>query len=128
MNNDMDEDLELKMLRLRMMRKLMAAQADRKEEKRGLELDFEHALQLLREHLTERGDEVLEAALQQYPGPTRKIALILAQRIREGRLREKIPGPALLRLFESLGLRVKLQTQILYYKRGEYKSLRELLK
>ncbi len=119
----MDEDLELRMLRYRMMRKLM--EAARKEE-RGREA-AEDPVETLRKHLVDRGEEVLDAALQQYPELAKRVAALLASKVASGQLKE-ISGAELLSLFEYLGARVRLETSIKYYKKGEYKSIRDMLK
>jgi len=121
----MSEDIELRRLRLRKMMKLMAEKKE--EEKNEEEMSFDEALKIVRERLVERGDEVLKAALSQYPEITKKIILALAKRLRE-RGEERISGGALLRFFDYLGLHVKIETSIRYYKKGEYKSIRDLLK
>ena len=94
----MEDDLELKALKLKKMMKLMAS---KKNEEKREELTFEEALKIVKEHLGDRGDEVLNAAIQQYPEQTRKIILMLA---------------------------VKIKTKILYYKKGEYKAIGDLIK
>jgi len=118
--------LELRALRLKKMMKLMASKPRPAEEKR--ELTFEEALKVLRPRLVDRGDEVLEAALEQYPEQAKRIVILLAEKITEDGFEGKITGEALLSFFEYLGMPVKLRTKILYYKKGEYKSITDLLK
>jgi len=121
----MEDDLELKALKLKKMMKLMAS---KKNEEKREELTFEEALKIVKEHLGDRGDEVLNAAIQQYPEQTRKIILMLAVKIVQDDFKGKISGEALLSLFEHLGIPVKIKTKILYYKKGEYKSIGDLIK
>jgi len=121
----MDEDLELRLLRLKKMRKLLSSRNRREE---GGSLSLEEAVKILRKRLVERGDEVLEAALEQYPELAKTIVLIIAEKIKSGELSGEISGAALMSLFESLGARIRLKTTIKYYKKGEYKSIRDLLK
>jgi len=122
----MEDDLELRALRLKKMMKLMASKASKPEEKK--ELSLEEALKILKPMLVDRGDEVLEAALEQYPDQAKKIIVLLAEKIIQERFSGKITGEALLSFFEYLGMPVKLKTRILYYKKGEYKSITDLLK
>ncbi len=122
----MEDDLELRALRLKKMMKLMSARAKKPEAKRTL--GFEDALKIVREKLVDRGDEVLEAALEQYPETAKKIVQVLAEKIVDGAVSGKISGEALMSLFDYLGMPVKLKTKILYYKKGEYKSITDLLK
>ncbi|RLG04379.1 MAG: hypothetical protein DRN54_01110 [Thaumarchaeota archaeon] len=122
-----DEDLELKALKLRKLMRLAALKAE-KERQPERRLSFEEAMKILKENLEDRGDEVLEAAIEQYPERAKKVAMILAEKVARGELRRKLSGGALMSLFEYLGMPVKLKTKILYYKKGEYKSIADLLK
>ncbi len=122
-----DEDLELKALKLRKLMRLAALKAE-KERQPERRLSFEEAMKILKENLEDRGDEVLEAAIEQYPERAKKVAMILAEKVARGELRRKLSGEALMSLFEYLGMPVKLKTKILYYKKGEYKSIADLLK
>ena len=122
-----DEDLELRALKLRKLMRLAALKAE-KERQPERRLNFEEAMKILKEYLEDRGDEVLEAALEQYPEQAKRVAMMLAEKIARGELRRKLSGGALMSLFEYLGMPVKLRTKILYYKKGEYKSIADLLK
>ena len=125
---NMEDELELKALKLKKMMRLMASREASKSDKHEERLSFNDALKIVREHLVDRGDEVLNAALEQYPEEAKRIVRVLAEKIvREG-FRGKISGGALLSLFEYLGMPVKLRTKILYYKKGEYKSIADLIK
>ena len=125
---NMEDELELKALKLKKMMRLMASREVSKSDKHEERLSFNDALKIVREHLVDRGDEVLNAALEQYPEEAKRIVLALGEKIvREG-FRGKISGGALLSLFEYLGMPVKLRTKILYYKKGEYKSIADLIK
>ncbi|MCC6024089.1 MAG: hypothetical protein LM600_05250, partial [Thaumarchaeota archaeon] len=64
----------------------------------------------------------------QYPEQTRKIIMILAEKMVKGEISQKIGGGTLMNLFDYLGMPVKLRSRILYYKKGEYKSIEELLR
>jgi DNA-binding TFAR19-related protein (PDSD5 family) len=82
----------------------------------------------VRSKLFSRGDEVLEAALSQYPQATMKVVQYIAKLYRTGKLDEPIPGEELLALFHDLGLRVHLETTITYVKDGKRVSLSEKFK
>ncbi len=123
----MVEDLELRALKLRKLMKLAALKAE-KSGQPGRELGFEESLNLVKRFLEDRGDEVLDAALEQYPEQAKRIVMILAKKIARNELNKKLSGGALMSLFEYLGIPVKLRTKILYYKKGEYKSIADLLK
>ena len=125
---DMEDDLELKALKLKRMMKLMASKESQRPGKHGEKLSFSDALKIVRDHLADRGDEVLDAALEQYPEGAKRIVQALAEKIVRDGFKGKISGEALLSLFEYLGMPVKLRTKILYYKKGEYKSIADLIK
>jgi len=124
----MEDDLELKMLRLKRMRELMKSREKQKKEKERAELNFKDAYELVKKHLVDRGGEVLDAALEQYPNATKKIVMFIASKIMRGEFSGKISGETLMQLFEYLGMHVRLETKILYYRKGEYKSIRDLLR
>jgi len=124
----MEDDLELKMLRLKRMRELMKSREKQKKEKGRAELNFKDAYELVKKHLVDRGGEVLDAALEQYPNAAKKIVMFIASKIMRGEFSGKISGETLMQLFEYLGMHVRLETKILYYRKGEYKSIRDLLR
>jgi len=121
-----DEDLELKMLELKRLRRL--AQAMKKDEQVKKEEKEPDPLEIVAGRLGDRGEEVLRAGLDQYPRETSEVVKALAVAIRTGRISEKIDGSSLYLLFRSLGLRVKLDTEIKYYRKGEYQRLKDILK
>ncbi len=124
-----EEDLELKRLQLRKMMKLASqlagGQAGQVEARQPREPT---PLEVVRANLGPKGDVVLEAALEQYPGETMRIVERLATLIKAGAVAGPIDGGELYNLFRQLGLRVKLDTKIVYMKRGEARDLRELFK
>ena len=124
----MEDDLELEMLRLKKLRELMKSREKRREEKSGTRLNFKDAYELVKKHLADRGEEVLNAALEQYPEAARRIVMITALKIMRGEFSGKITGEMLMHLFDYLGMHVRLETKILYYRKGEYKSIRDLLR
>jgi len=124
----MEDDLELKMLRLKKMRELLKSREKQRKEKEEFELNFKDAYELVKKHLADRGEEVLNAALEQYPEAAKKIVMIIALKIMRGEFSGKITGEMLMQLFEYLGMHIRLETKILYYRKGEYKSIRDLLR
>jgi len=124
-----EEDLELKRLQLRKMIKLASqlagGQAGQAEAKQSREPT---PLEVVKANLGPKGDVVFEAALEQYPRETMRIVERLAELIKAGAVAGPIDGGELYSLFRQLGLRVKLDTKIVYVKRGEARDLRELFK
>lgn len=76
-------------------------------------------LALVRSRLRGRGEEVLNAALAQYPKAAIEVVKYIANLYRTGQLNEDIPGEDLFEVFQSLGLRVRLETTITYVKDGK---------
>lgn len=121
-----DEDLELKMLELKRLRRL--AQAMKKDEQVKKEEKEPDPQGIVEGRLGDRGEEVLRAGLDQYPRETSEVVKALAAAIQTGKISEKIDGSSLYLLFRSLGLRVKMDTEIKYYRKGEYQRLKDILR
>jgi DNA-binding TFAR19-related protein (PDSD5 family) len=81
--------------------------------------------EILLEHLTDRGEEVLRAAEEQYPKVMSMIIPKFADLIRSGEVKGKITGSDLLAILRAIGLNVKLDTKIVIEKDGKYISLAE---
>ncbi|MEM0364190.1 MAG: hypothetical protein QW450_02240 [Candidatus Nitrosocaldus sp.] len=84
--------------------------------------------EILLEHLTDRGEEVLEAAEHQYP---REMAFIIpkfASLIKSGEVKGMITGADLLAILRSVGLNVRLDSRIVIEKDGRFISLAEKFK
>jgi DNA-binding TFAR19-related protein (PDSD5 family) len=118
-----EEDLELELILARKKRELLRQAALRQTREAREEAAPTDSLELVRSMLHERGDEVLEAALRQYPREARMVVDRLAELIRSGALRDKVSGRQLLWLFRQLGLDVKLETRIRVEKDGRFVSL-----
>ena len=93
-------------------------------EKKSIEID---RFQLLNRIFRGRAWEVFNAASAQFPEPTKKVGETLANLAFAGKLK-KVSGEELLSLFRSLGLHVRLETEIKFLNNGKAKSLSEKLK
>ncbi|GBC68846.1 hypothetical protein HRbin01_00532 [archaeon HR01] len=121
-----EDDLELRRLQLRrLMRMALAAESKKPAEPERREPTAD---EIVRSRLGERGEEVLNAAYEQYPEATAKIVEQLAKLIKEGQIDTVIDGYMLYSLFRNLGLRVRIETRIKYLKRGEVKDLSEFFR
>ncbi|MEM3492338.1 MAG: DNA-binding protein [Nitrososphaerota archaeon] len=121
-----DEDISLRMLRLKKLRKMMAEASQRA----GPEVQKpqeEPASSKLLKHLADRGDEVLEAAKELNPELTEQVSRVLLKAIEEGKVRPPITGGELLQLFRRLGLDIHISTRVAVYKKGETRELKEFL-
>jgi DNA-binding TFAR19-related protein (PDSD5 family) len=118
-----DYDPELEIIKARKLRELKKkATSDKKAKEVKSDRD------LLIENLVDRGMKVLAAAESQYPRETAIIVTKLAEFIRNGELQDKISGGALLSLFRSIGLRVRMDTKISVEEHGRLVSLADRLK
>ncbi|GBC71852.1 hypothetical protein HRbin02_01641 [Candidatus Calditenuaceae archaeon HR02] len=124
-----DEDISLKLIKMKKMRTLMSQLAKSREtpppdEKSAAEPD---PVEELKKHVSERGDEVLAAALSENPGLVRKVSAALLKALREGRVEEPIDAGDLLVLFRRLGLKVQVESRVMVHRKGETKDLRKAL-
>ncbi len=121
MNND--KDIELEIIKAKKMKALRKRLEERRFDKR--EKDDKS---ILLDYLIDRGEEVLNAAEEQYPAQMRLIIPRLAQVLRRGEIKGKIRGGDLLAILRAIGLNVKLNTTIRYIEDGKFKSISEKLK
>ncbi|MCS7117851.1 MAG: hypothetical protein NZ957_03595 [Thaumarchaeota archaeon] len=119
-----DDDIELKRLRLKRLRTLMAARSPQTEPKRD---EKRSSVEELKDHLDERGVEVLNEAYQLNAAVVEKVANALVRAVREGKLQPPIDAGDLLRLFRSFGIPVRVSTSVKVLKDGEVKDLRKYL-
>jgi DNA-binding TFAR19-related protein (PDSD5 family) len=84
--------------------------------------------ELLLKYLYDRGEEVLILAESQFPNETRTIVNRLAELIKNGRIIEGISGGAIVALFRTLGMNVKVNTMIKIEDHGKLLSFSDKLK
>ncbi len=124
-----DEDISLKLIKMKKMRSLMAQLAKSREtpapeEKQVAEPD---PVEELKKHVSERGDEVLAAALSENPDLVRKVSAALLKALKEGKIEAPIDAGDLLILFRRLGLKVQVESRVMVHRKGETKDLRKAL-
>ena len=105
------------------MKKQLSEKTPQEEPEEKTAGDRETILPLLKG----RALEVLETAEAQYPTAIARIEAELARLVKGGELRGPISGEALYALFRRLGLRVRLDTKIIYRKKGQEKTFAEKL-
>ncbi len=110
--------------RLARLKKQLSDESPREESEVKVLGDRDTILPLLKG----RALEILETAETQYPAATARIEAELARLVREGELGGPISGEALYSLFRRLGLRVRLETKIVYLEKGQEKTFSEKLK
>jgi len=121
------EDITLRLIRLRKMRRMMAEAAKEGGGEQAERPGTPDPVQELKRHCSERGDEVIDAAYNENPELVRRVAEALLRALAGGRLEGPIDAGDLLALFRRLGLRVTLGSRVMVYRKGEAKDLRKAL-
>jgi len=132
------DDPDLELIKARKLKKLKEQLASKeKKDKINLELqtkadknkpeDIDSEKNFLLRYLYDRGDEVLKLAEQQYPLQTKIIIRRLNELIRFGEI-SKISGGDLLSVYRSLGLNIRVDTQISISDHGKTISFSDKLK
>ena len=83
---------------------------------------------LVESHLTDDGKEMLERAREQYPKICNAVVVELAKLIALGRLERKLDALDIYNIFRSLGYPIRVETKIVIKRRGEEKSISEILR
>jgi DNA-binding TFAR19-related protein (PDSD5 family) len=119
---------DLAAIRLKKMQELQRRMVAAKEKPQPVKEMGPDDMTLVRSKLINRGNEVLDAALMQYPQAANAVVTQVAKLLRSGKLKESIPGDELLLLFQDLGMWVHLETTITYIKDGKRVSLSDKFK
>lgn len=121
-----EEDIELKRIRMKKMVEYLSLQSRKivEQEKVKQKVDY---VRELKKYLYDRGEEVLEKALESNREVAEQVAKALVKLIEAGRLPQKISGGDLLRLLRKVGVEVDVETRISVLKGGELKSVKDLL-
>lgn len=140
------DDPDLELIKARKMKKLQEQLAfrERQEQEKAKEKDKNH-LELQNQinkqksdevdsernfllgHMYDRGDEVLKLAEQQFPFQTKIIIKRLNELIRFGEI-SRISGGDMLSVYRSLGLKIRVDTQISISDHGKTISFSDKLK
>ena len=126
-----DEDPELAIIKARKMKQLKekAAQIEKiKEVETKTTVTKTNDKEIVLKHLYDRGDEVLRLAESQYPIQTEIIVKRIADLIKTREIDSLISGGELLAIFRSVGLRVRVDTNIRIEDHGKFISFGEKLK
>lgn len=135
------DDPDLELIKARKMKKLQEQLASKEKEKEkdkiNLELQnktnknkpegIDSERNFLLSYLYDRGDEVLKLAEKQFPLQTKIIIKRLNELIRFGEI-SKISGGDLLAVYRSLGLNIRVDTQISISDHGKTISFSDKLK
>lgn len=126
-----DEDPELAMIKARKMKQLKekAALSEKiKEDEIKTNKTKIDDKEILLKYLYDRGDEVLRLADSQFPVQTRIIVKRIVELIKSGEIDSLISGGELLAIFRSVGLRIRVDTNIRIEDHGKFISFGEKLK
>ena len=126
-----EEDPELAKIKARKMKQLKekAAMIEKiKEDETKTNMAKNDDREILLKYLYDRGDEVLQLAELQYPVQARVIVKRIVDLIKSGEIDSLISGGELLAIFRSVGLRIRVDTNIRIEDHGKFISFGEKLK
>lgn len=126
-----EEDPELAIIKARKMKQLKekAAMIEKiKEDETKTNMAKIDDKEILLKYLYDRGDEVLQLAELQYPVQARVIVKRIVDLIKSGEIDSLISGGELLAIFRSVGLRIRVDTNIRIEDHGKFISFGEKLK
>lgn len=126
-----EEDPELAIIKARKMKQLKekAAMTEKiKEDETKTNMAKIDDREILLKYLYDRGDEVLQLAELQYPVQARVIVKRIVDLIKSGEIDSLISGGELLAIFRSVGLRIRVDTNIRIEDHGKFISFGEKLK
>src|SRR5918995_6819343 len=126
-----DEDPELARIKARKMKQLKekAASIEKiKEDEIKTNITKIDDKEILLKYLYDRADEVLRLAESQFPVQTKIIVKRIVELIKSGDIDSLISGGELLAIFRSVGLRIRVDTNIRIDDHGKFISFGEKLK
>lgn len=126
-----DEDPELAIIKARKMKQLKekaALNEKIKEDEKKMNVTKTDDKEIVLKYLYDRGDEVLRLAEAQYPVQTEIIIKRIADLIKSREIDSLISGGELLAIFRSVGLRIRVDTNIRIEDHGKFISFGEKLK
>lgn len=126
-----DEDPELAIIKARKMKQLKekaALNEKIKEDETKTNMTKIDNKEIVLKYLYDRGDEVLQLAEAQYPVQTEIIIKRIADLIKSREIDSLISGGELLAIFRSVGLRIRVDTNIRIEDHGKFISFGEKLK
>ncbi|RLF05642.1 MAG: hypothetical protein DRK00_03835 [Thermoprotei archaeon] len=116
-----EEELLKRRMMLELQRRMLAKAA-----KQRVQLPDYRSIFL--KNLTESGREMYRRAEKQYPTIAPKIAEAIGRLYAQGRLRGALDAGAIYGIFQELGYPIRIETRIVYKKRGKVKTISELLR
>ena len=128
-----EEDPELQKIKARKMKQMkekakLFEKMKEDETKAKTEVSKIDDKQILLKYSYDRGDEVLELAELQFPVQTKIIINRIVDLIKSGEINSLISGGEMLAIFRSVGLRIRVDTNIRIEEHGKLISFGEKLK
>jgi len=84
--------------------------------------------ELLGRYFKDRAWEVWNAAKTQYPDVMPQVEKLLADAVKQGKVKDSIDGANLMGFFRQIGIPVRLETRIRISEHGELKTLEQKMK
>jgi DNA-binding TFAR19-related protein (PDSD5 family) len=124
------EDPDLTIIKARKLKELKKIAATQEKLKSNNQKDNLPKMnkEIISRYLYDRGDEVLALAESQFPIQTKPIVDKIAEIIRSGEISQKISGGELLAFFRSVGLNIRINTNIRIEDHGKLVSFSDKLK
>ena len=124
------EDPDIMIIKARKMKELqkIAASKEKLKSKNQKNNLPKTNREIISTYLYDRGDEVLALAEAQFPFQTRTIVDKIVEIIKSGEVSQKISGGELLALFRSIGINIRLNTNIRVEDHGKLVSFSDKLK
>ena len=126
---DKDEDIEL-IKSKKMLERWSKIAKDRKMKRSNEQqkLKERNDRELVLSYLYDMGEDVLVLGESQFPVQTKTLIKRIAELIKDGKVKEKIPGGVLLDLFRYAGMDPKIKTSIKIEDHGKMLSFSEKLR
>ena len=125
----MDDELErLKQRRLEEMQRQMLLKQLKEQSPKPEPAKEPTPEELLGQFFKDRAWEVWNAARAQYPKVMPQVEKLLADAIKQGKVKDTIDGASLMGFFRQIGIPVRLETRIRISEHGELKTLEQKMK
>jgi DNA-binding TFAR19-related protein (PDSD5 family) len=129
-----EEDPDIKIIKARKM-KAMREQAALEKARIKKQQEQEPVIErkktnreIISNYLYDRGEEVLKLAESQFPIQTRSIVSGIIELIKAGEIKQRISGGELLTLFRSVGINVRINTNIKIEDHGKMVSFADKIR
>jgi DNA-binding TFAR19-related protein (PDSD5 family) len=130
-----EEDPDIKIIKARKMKAMREQAAALEKARIKKQQEQEPVIQrkktdreIISNYLYDRGEEVLKLAESQFPIQTRSIVSGIIELIKAGEIKQRISGGELLTLFRSVGINVRINTNIKIEDHGKMVSFADKIR